>query len=74
MLHRKVANIKFGEKDCDLRKKNTLTQDELAKYIGVSKQIIIGWERDGRYPHNIETLEKWPIYSMFCYIAGSRMG
>ncbi|WP_353933812.1 helix-turn-helix transcriptional regulator [uncultured Sharpea sp.] len=58
MLHRKVTNIKFGEKNCDLRKQDTLTQDELAKYLGVSKRTIIGRERDARYPHNIETLEK----------------
>ena len=41
--------MKFGEKVRDLRKKNSLTQDELAKCLGVSKRTIIGWERDGRY-------------------------
>ena len=50
--------MKFGEKVRDLRKKNSLTQDELAKCLGVSKRTIIGWERDGRYPRNVETLEK----------------
>ena len=42
----------------NLRKKNSLTQDELAKCLGVSKRTIIGWERDGRYPRNVEILEK----------------
>ena len=46
--------MKFGEKVRDLRKKNSLTQDELAKCLGVSKRTIIGWERDGRYPRNVE--------------------
>ena len=30
----------------------------MAKYLGVSKRTIIGWERDGRYPSNVEILEK----------------
>ena len=50
--------MKFGEKVRDLRKKNSLTQDELAKCLGVSKRTVIGWERDGRYPRNVEILEK----------------
>lgn len=50
--------MKFGEKVRDLRKKHSLTQDELAKCLGVSKRTVIGWERDGRYPRNVETLEK----------------
>lgn len=44
--------MKFGEKVRDLRKKHSLTQDELAKCLGVSKRTVIGWERDGRYPRN----------------------
>ena len=50
--------MRFGEKVRDLRKKNSLTQDELAKCLGVSKRTIIGWERDGRYPRNVKILEK----------------
>lgn len=50
--------MKFGEKVRDLRKKHSLTQDELAKCLGVSKRTVIGWERDGRYPRNVEILEK----------------
>ena len=55
---RKVANMKFGEKVRDLRKKHSLTQDELAQCLGINKRTIIGWERDGRYPRSIEMLEK----------------
>ena len=50
--------MKFGEKVRDLRKKNSLTQDELAKCLGVSKRTIIGWERDGRYPRNVASVDK----------------
>ncbi len=57
-VHRKVANMKFGEKVRDLRKKHSLTQDELAQCLGINKRTIIGWERDGRYPRSIEMLEK----------------
>ena len=58
LRHRKVANMKFGEKVRDLRKKHSLTQDELAQCLGINKRTIIGWERDGRYPRSIEMLEK----------------
>lgn len=58
VLHRKVANMKFGEKVRDLRKKHSLTQDELAQCLGINKRTIIGWERDGRYPRSVEMLEK----------------
>ena len=58
LLHRKVASMKFGEKVRDLRKKHSLTQDELAQCLGINKRTIIGWERDGRYPRSVEMLEK----------------
>ena len=50
--------MKFGEKVRDLRKKHSLTQDELAQCLGISKRTIIGWERDGRYPRSVDMLEK----------------
>ena len=39
--------MKFGEKVRDLRKKHSLTQDELAQCLGINKRTIIGWVRDG---------------------------
>ena len=50
--------MKFGEKVRDLRKKHSLTQDELAQCLGINKRTIIGWERDCRYPRSVEMLEK----------------
>lgn len=50
--------MKFGEKVRDLRKKHSLTQDELAQCLGINKRTIIGWERDGRYLRSVEMLEK----------------
>ena len=61
--------MKFGEKVRDLRKKHSLTQDELAKCLGVSKRTVIGWERDGRYPRNVEM-----HYPVFCYNGQFRRG
>ncbi len=34
--------MKFGEKVRDLRKKHSLTQDELAQCLGINKRTIIG--------------------------------
>ena len=60
--------MKFGAKVRDLRKKNNLTQDELAKCLGISKRTIIGWERNERYPRNVEVLEKMSdIFHVRCY-------
>lgn len=56
--------MKFGEKVRDLRKKHSLTQDELAQCLGINKRTIIGWERDGRYPRSIEMLEKMLHYNI----------
>ena len=50
--------MRFGEKVRDLRKKHSLTQDELAKCLGVSKRTVIGWERDGRYAAQIATAKR----------------
>lgn len=56
--------MKFGEKVRDLRKKHSLTQDELAQCLGINKRTIIGWERDGRYPRSIEMLDSDEVYQM----------
>lgn len=50
--------MKFGEKVRELRKRNDITQSELAERLGLSKRTIIGWERDGRFPRKIEIIEK----------------
>lgn len=42
--------MKFGDKVRELRVKKELTQEELAKLVGVSKRTIAGWENDARYP------------------------
>ena len=38
--------IKIGEKIRLLRKKNDVTQDKLAYYLGVTPQAVSKWERE----------------------------
>ncbi|MEE1115127.1 MAG: helix-turn-helix transcriptional regulator [Eubacterium sp.] len=40
----------FGEKIRYLRRKNNLTQAELADKAGVTLRTVRGWESEGRYP------------------------
>ena len=44
--------MKFGEKLADARKTARLTQEELAKILGLSKRTIINYEVKGLYPRN----------------------
>jgi len=46
--------MKFGEKLANARKAARLTQEELAKALGLSKRTIINYEVDGKYPRNRE--------------------
>ncbi|HBR31988.1 MAG TPA: XRE family transcriptional regulator, partial [Clostridiales bacterium] len=47
--------IKIGEKVKLLRKKNDVTQDRLAEYLGITAQAISRWESETCYP-DIELL------------------
>ncbi len=38
-------NIKTANRLCELRKKQNLSQEELAAKLGVSRQAISKWER-----------------------------
>ncbi len=42
--------ISFGKKLKELRLKNSLTQENLADFLGVSFQTISKWEREDNYP------------------------
>ncbi len=42
--------IKIGEKIKQLRKKNDVTQDRLAEYLGVTAQAVSRWESESCYP------------------------
>jgi transcriptional regulator with XRE-family HTH domain len=42
--------MKFGDKLIVLRKKNGLSQEELAEKLGVSRQSVSKWESNNTYP------------------------
>jgi len=42
--------ITLAEKITEFRKLNSLTQDELGRLIGVSRQAVSKWEREECYP------------------------
>ncbi len=42
--------MKFGDKLIQLRKKNGLSQEELAEKLGVSRQSVSKWESNNTYP------------------------
>ena len=50
--------MKFGEKLKDLRQKRKLTQDEVAKSIGVSRRAYIAYEQENVRPRKQETYNK----------------
>ena len=50
--------MKFGEKLTDARKAARLTQEELAKALGLSKRTIINYEVNGKYPRNRDVYYK----------------
>ena len=42
--------MKFGDKLIQLRKKNGLSQEELASKLNVSRQSVSKWESNNTYP------------------------
>lgn len=45
-----MLNQNMGEKICSLRKKKSLTQNELAKQMNVTDKAVSKWERDLSFP------------------------
>lgn len=45
-----MTNIKLNEQITFLRKQNNMTQEELAKALGVSNQAVSKWESGQCYP------------------------
>lgn len=50
--------MKFGEKLKKLRTEKSITQEDLAKTIGVSRRTYISYEQEGRYPRKREVYGK----------------
>jgi transcriptional regulator with XRE-family HTH domain len=52
------AEMSFAENLRRLRKEKGMTQDQLARQIGVGKRAVIGYEIEGRYPKKHEIYQK----------------
>ncbi len=50
--------MSFAENLRRLRKEKGMTQDQLAKQIGVGKRAVIGYEIEGRYPKKHDIYQK----------------
>jgi len=56
--------MKFGEKLKDARLKAELTQETVAKQIGVSRQSLSNWENDRTYPDLASVLKLSDLYGL----------
>lgn len=55
--------MSFGENLQFLRKKNNITQEQLAERLGVSRQSVSKWESDGSYPEMEKLLQLCEMFS-----------
>ena len=56
--------MKFGEKLKDARLRKELTQEAVAKEIGVSRQSLSNWENDRTYPDLASVLKLSDLYGL----------
>jgi len=56
--------MRFGEKLKDARLKTELTQEAVAKQIGVSRQSLSNWENDRTYPDLASVLKLSDLYGL----------
>ena len=50
LIRQEVMHMNLGKNIADLRKKNNLTQEDLANMLGVSPQAVSKWENDAACP------------------------
>lgn len=55
--------MSFGENLQFLRKKNNITQEQLAEQLGVSRQSVSKWESDGSYPEMDKLMQLCEMFS-----------
>ena len=56
-MHERGDSMKFGDKLIELRKKNGLSQEELAEKLGVSRQSVSKWESNNTYPETDKIIQ-----------------
>jgi len=59
---KEVIRMKFGDKLIQLRKKNNLSQEELAEKLGVSRQSVSKWESNNTYPETDKIVQICNIF------------
>lgn len=57
-------NIQIANRLCELRKKNNLSQEQLAEKIGVSRQAVSKWERGEASPDTDNLISLAEIYNV----------
>jgi transcriptional regulator with XRE-family HTH domain len=60
----KEDNVKFYDKLTELRKKNNITQEQLADYLGVSRQSVSRWESGLAYPETEKIIKISELFSV----------
>ena len=59
-----VMNIEIANRLFELRKKNSLSQEELAEKVGVSRQAVSKWERAESSPDTDNLIQLAKLYGM----------
>lgn len=57
--------MKFGDKLVALRKKNGLSQEDLAAKLNVSRQSVSKWESNNTYPETDKIIQICTIFDRF---------
>ena len=50
--------MNFGEKVRELRIKKGMTQEQLAKELGMTRRTVISYEQEGKYPRHREVYDR----------------
>ena len=55
--------MKFGDKLIKLRKKNGMSQEDLANLLNVSRQSVSKWESNNTYPETDKIIQICNIFN-----------
>lgn len=55
--------MNFGEKLSSIRRENNVTQEQLAEYLGVSRQAISKWESNSAYPETDKLIKMSELFN-----------
>ena len=58
--------MSMGSKLAEARRKNNLTQEQLAEQLGVSRQAVSRWESDTAYPETDKIVRMAELFHVSC--------